>query len=400
MLKNNKGQTLYYFLIFTLILVISWAMMLNIAKLIRTRMTMQNDADSFALSLAVHKARTMNMVANLNYLIGSLLAMGTVPNVVQIPSYNTDNIASYITGDYEDGFYAEEDDDVETLKKWVDNLQDLQEAVLKNHILYADALRAQYISKGYYANISSYPLMPSADNAEKLFGLKRNSKGIKYIKTINSTIEDVHFVYNPYPIYLGDALADALSKNSSNGILYIVSKLISFIDDNMPQKEFQKKEYSWYITDNEKFYKQKIKVSLTDPEFLNSGNSDGLLFKSLLSISKPLITVFSAASIYNTKGTMFPDSEGTNTGTLKGSMLYAYDILFIAQSAKFLSSLNNWKLPPYVIAAIAAYITSEAALSYMTAAQDKNNPIDSYLNARSGGWAAHIVAYKNQDDGE
>jgi hypothetical protein len=366
-------------------------------------MTMQNEADSFALSLAVHKARTMNMVANLNYLIGSVLSLGTLPNVVQMPSYSTDNIASYIGGDYKkDELYSEEDDDVKSLKSWVDALQDMQEEALRNHITYADFLRAEYIKKGYYAHIYSYPLVPTVSNAEKLFGLKRNSNGIKYIKTINSAIKDVHFVYNPYPVYFGDALADALSKNKGNIILATVAKLMSFIDENMPKKKSEEKDYSWYITDKENFYKQKIRVSLSNAGVLFSEGEDAPLFKKLFNISKPLTTVFSAASIYNTKGTMFPDSEGTNTGTLKGKAYFAYDSSFLIQSGQFINSLDNWKLPPYVIVGIAAYIMAESMAAYLSALNDKNNPVDAYLDAREGGWAAHFVPFrsKNTADGE
>ncbi|MDR3243872.1 MAG: hypothetical protein LBT79_03900, partial [Elusimicrobiota bacterium] len=74
-MKNNKGQTLYYFMVLILIVIISWAMMLNISMLIIERMKMQNEADNIAYGLAVQKARVYNTLGGINYLIGSVLSL-------------------------------------------------------------------------------------------------------------------------------------------------------------------------------------------------------------------------------------------------------------------------------------------------------------------------------------
>ena len=122
--KNNRGQTLYYFMIFTLILVLSWAMMLNIAKIIRDRMNMQNAADNIALSIATHKARTMNLVAGLNYIMGITLALGTDP-FIQMPSFNTDIIAAYPAGDISRS-WSREYSSVKRMKEIVEALKKLK----------------------------------------------------------------------------------------------------------------------------------------------------------------------------------------------------------------------------------------------------------------------------------
>ncbi|GHT42682.1 hypothetical protein AGMMS49921_08480 [Endomicrobiia bacterium] len=95
LLKNNKGQTLYYFLILVVIFVISFAMMLNIANLIRNRMIMQNKADNIALSLATHKARVLNFLGGTNYLMGTALSLGMNPRGIQLSSYSTDAIGGF-----------------------------------------------------------------------------------------------------------------------------------------------------------------------------------------------------------------------------------------------------------------------------------------------------------------
>src|SRR3989339_34221 len=76
-IKNKgSGQVMPYFLIMMVVLIISWAMLLNIAKLLRDRMVMQNAADNAAISVAVYKARVLNTLGKMNYLIACALYGG------------------------------------------------------------------------------------------------------------------------------------------------------------------------------------------------------------------------------------------------------------------------------------------------------------------------------------
>lgn len=44
-------------------------------------MTMQNEADNIALSLATYKARVLNFLGNTNYLMGIILSLGMNPSL-------------------------------------------------------------------------------------------------------------------------------------------------------------------------------------------------------------------------------------------------------------------------------------------------------------------------------
>lgn len=71
--KAVRGQAMPYFFMMMVVLVLCWAMIVNIAKLVKDRMMMQNAADNAALSVAVYKARVLNKLGELNFLIGCAL---------------------------------------------------------------------------------------------------------------------------------------------------------------------------------------------------------------------------------------------------------------------------------------------------------------------------------------
>lgn len=76
--KNISGQALPYFMMMMVALVLCWAMMINIAKLLKDRMVAQNAADNAALSCAVHQARMMNMLARINKAMAEIFYNETV----------------------------------------------------------------------------------------------------------------------------------------------------------------------------------------------------------------------------------------------------------------------------------------------------------------------------------
>ena len=67
--SRSRGQAMPYFFMMMVVLVLCWAMIVNIAKLVKDRMMMQNAADNAALSVAVYKARVLNKLGQLNFLM-------------------------------------------------------------------------------------------------------------------------------------------------------------------------------------------------------------------------------------------------------------------------------------------------------------------------------------------
>ncbi|AKL97665.1 hypothetical protein Epro_0286 [Endomicrobium proavitum] len=346
-----------------MILVISWAMMLNIAKLIRDRMVMQNEADSIALNIATHKARTYNFVGSMNYLIGVVLSLGMESLGIQFPSYSTDHIGGFpdvamalgrehpLSDFKHNTLGGKKDNTVSAIKKTVDVLSGLQDIAIISHKAYHAGIMAENFSNKY--NIVTSPLLAN-------MGIKRNSKGIKYYKTLNACA--------------------------------YISSTLHF--HTVFESEYDQSQYSWFVED-EDLYKQKIKVTLRKKP--NSNNTP--LFARLLNIKYPEIIVYSAAAPYNTKGSLFPKTETTYTGNTlatsalnEAAFLEQLTLLNIAglRSIKF-SAILGPEAPIIVAAAVAFVDVCIAAKRIMNVKQD--NPIDAYDNAKAGGWGAHLVPY-------
>jgi hypothetical protein len=109
--------------------------------------------------------------------------------------------------------------------------------------------------------------------------------------------------------------------------------------------------------------------------------------------------VFSAASPYNVKGSMFPKIEDTFTGATKTTMILV-ESASLAQLALMERAIANASAfgpcaVPFIVAAEAAialnYAESKTASAKLLSRKD--NPIDAYLKAKSGGWGDHLVPY-------
>jgi hypothetical protein len=364
-LKNNKGQTLYYFLILTVILVISWAMMLNIACLIRDRIRLQNEADCIALSLATYKARVLNFLGGTNYLIGEVLSLGMNPRITQLVSYSTDVIGSFpatmkpsfessLSDLKHETFGHKKDKGIRKIKYIVDTIQKAQDLSIKSYYAYHYSILSGNISKDY--NILLSPSRP-----EKNLGLKRNSKGINYYSTVNLAC-----------VYLDASMH-----------FHILSR-----------NKYKQSKYSWFV-EGEKFSEQKVKVVLC-----KKIGKRRPMFSKFLGIHYPQITIFSAASPYNVKGSMFPKTEDTFTGATKTTMVLS-EAASIAQLALMERAIANGSsfgpaAVPFIAAAEAAvalnYLESKRASAQLLSGKD--NPIDAYLKAKLGGWGAHLVPYE------
>ncbi|MDR1434199.1 MAG: hypothetical protein LBI93_03525 [Endomicrobium sp.] len=364
-LKNNKGQTLYYFLILTVILIISWAVMLNIARLIKDRIRLQNEADCIALSLATYKARVLNFLGGTNYLIGEVLSLGMNPRITQLVSYSTDMIGGFpatmkpsfespLSDLKHETFGHKNDEGVRKIKYIIDTIQKVQDLAIKSYYAYHYSILSSNIFKDY--NVLLLPSRP-----EKNLGLKRNSKGINYYSTINLAC-----------IYLDASMH-----------FHILSR-----------NKYKQSKYSWFV-EGEKFYRQKVKVVLC-----KKIGKRRPIFSKFLGIHYPQVTVFSAASPYNVKGSMFPKTEDTFTGATKATMVLS-EAASIAQLALMERAIANGSsfgpvAVPFIAAAEAAvalnYLESKRASAQLLSGKD--NPIDAYLKAKLGGWGAHLVPYE------
>ncbi|MDR1943169.1 MAG: hypothetical protein LBQ04_03555 [Endomicrobium sp.] len=364
-MKNNKGQTLYYFLILTVILIISWAMMLNIACLIKDKIRLQNEADCIALSLATYKARVLNFLGGTNYLIGEVLSLGMNPRITQLVSYSTDMIGgfpatmkpsfeSHLSDLKHETFGHKNDEGVRKIKYIIDTIQKIQDLAIKSYYAYHYSILSSNIFKDY--NVLLFPSRP-----EKNLGLKRNSKGINYYSTINLAC-----------IYLDASMH-----------FHILSR-----------NKYKQSKYSWFV-EGEKFYEQKVKVVLC-----KKIGKRRPIFSKFLGIHYPQVMVFSAASPYNVKGSMFPKTEDTFTGATKTTMVLS-EAASIAQFALMERAIANGSsfgpvAVPFIAAAEAAvafnYLESKRASAQLLSGKD--NPIDAYLKAKLRGWGAHLVPYK------
>jgi len=85
-MKNRKGQVLPYMLIMSIVLILSWAMMINIAKILRDKMILQNNVDNTAISIANLQARTLNLLGETNYLMATVLSTAGYPESLAFDS--------------------------------------------------------------------------------------------------------------------------------------------------------------------------------------------------------------------------------------------------------------------------------------------------------------------------
>ena len=378
-IKNNKGQVVPYFIVLTMILLISWAMMINIAKLIRDRMILQNSVDNTVLSVATLQARTLNILGATNYLLATILSAASNPKVVMFPSLSTDKIAgSMIPGIFSDykclgksNYSFSSRTGVQNLRKAVNAIQTIQNAAVAEHYMkYLQILKdipakdcSVIVVPSRFVNDLKNFNIPNISDPSVLLGLKKNTKGINYYETKNYCI-------------------DLKSKH-----YHIV--------DSVP---YAKDKYSWYVQDKN-FYDQKfIAYGVKLPSA--KSNKGYPLFANLIGIKWPPITAYSAAAVYNVDGCMFPENENTKTGL---DPIVAVGMLpIVAKQLKVFWDFAELvaKIPIVGIAGSAALVASGAYYAYQTynniydGLTDEITPIRQYKKSYNGGWDAHLVPIK------
>ena len=88
-MNNRKGQVLPYMLVMSLILIFSWAMMVNIAKILRDKMILQNYVDNTVISVANLQARTLNLLGATNSLMATVLSTASYYMIAMFPSFSS-----------------------------------------------------------------------------------------------------------------------------------------------------------------------------------------------------------------------------------------------------------------------------------------------------------------------
>ena len=386
---NKKGQVLPYMLVMSIILILSWAMMLNIAKVLRDKMILQNTVDNAAISIANLSARTLNLLGQTNYLMATVLSTAGYPESLTfdtllnsyipciprlyVPSFSTDKVCgSMIPGplcDYKCHSINTQYKGVKNLRDIVQKIQKFQDLLIANYatqyllllksfskdnmqIVVIPSKFAKDITDFNFGNFSLNILNPRA-----YLGIKRNSKKIKYHKTKNYCfdIKAAHAHFVAAEVYKTD-------------------------------------EYSWYVQD-ENFY---------DKKFVAFGrkslNKNYPLFKRVFDIKMPSLIAVSAAGLYNVKGSMFPEKETVSTGanlaiaTLSSFTLLAKQSEMLIDLAKKVSMIKIiGDALALVICGLEADMMATAIYNFYKAKDDKQTPIYKYNQAEYGGWDSHLV---------
>lgn len=377
---NKKGQVLPYFLVMSMILLLSWAMMINIAKLLRDRMILQNSVDNVALSIGTLQARTLNLLGATNHLMATILSTASYPKIAMFPTFSTDRIGgSMIPGPFCDykcsgsGFQMTESyTGVLRMKKAINKIQKFQDTVINmyiiNHLSIIKSIPAQdntvIVTPSRFAkNLKS--INPTTITDPKvLLGIKRNNKGITYYKTINYCVD-----FKAKHYHLVNA------------------------------KPYTSDKVSWYIQDKD-FYDKKLIAFGTKLSTAKS-NKSYPLFANMVDIKYPTIYAVSAVGVYNTKGAMFTDKESDEIG-LSYITAAILSPMIIKQLKVFYDASEVLSLIPVVGPILGGTVLVSGGI-YAAVAVDKiisepnnkNTPIYQYNNSELGGWDAHFVPIVN-----
>lgn len=376
----KKGQVLPYFLILSVVLLLSWAMMINIAKLLRDRMILQNSVDNAALSVATLQARTLNLIGVGNHLIATILSTASYPKIAMFPSFSADKVGgSMIPGPFCDykcsgfsGFKMTESyTGVLRMKKTVNKIQKFQDYVIDMYMINQFKI-VKKISQDndiitvmpsrFVKNVTS--LTKAITDPGILLGIKKNKKGITYYKTIN---------------YCGDF----------HGKHYHL----------LNAKQYTKDKVSWYVQDKNFYDKKIIAFGVKNSSYKT--NKGYPLFAEIIGIDYPSLYAVSAAGIYNTKGSMFPSVESGETG-LSYFTAALLSPMIIKQLKVFYDASEVLSMIPAVgpvlggAVLVSGGIYAAAAVEKIISEPDnKNTPIYQYNHSEFGGWDAHLVPVSN-----
>jgi hypothetical protein len=359
---------------------------------------MQNAADNAALSIAVMRARILNLMGVTNYIKGTVLASGSFPKVIHFYTFNQQNVGNQLDSNCTGGEACVGEtkfNSILTMRFFLNQLTNFQNtlmnpAVQKGLFFYV----LERVSK--YQNINSYNQPTGADGAViipesyretgsvfndlsmlastflyKIEGLKQNNNKVTYMKTVNTsgpslTGEHVHVVWY--------------------------------------EKYGEPEAHSWYyISDITQFSKSRITV-LAIKRGLSRLNIGYPIFARWFGISWPDIYAVGSAASYCSQGPMFPTEQNDLTGVpwfmipmielgYVKSLKNSFDV--ISDNAALLPDLGPllWAAIKGGEVAFFAYLNERIR----EAKSLHETPIKTYEEATrdgKGGWQAHLVPVK------
>jgi len=276
---NNSGQLIPLLFIFILIFCLFWFTLLNVGKLMKDKIMMQNAADNSALTCSVLRARALNQLGLLNAILG-LPAFG-----VYVPGLGfTIGKTSYVwwvePPHKKIGKHTYKDK-VKLARKAIKNLILLQDSIIKTYGGGTTYLYSRKIAKRQ--EIDSSNNETGADEIIPLTSfslhLKRNSGDIIYLYTTEIYIPPTPITPEiwlwpiPYPY------------------------------------EIERKSKRWLQQDSKNFHKQMTKI-IAYKRVDSLSNTGYPVGSGLLGLKKwPDIKTIASSCVYNKKGAMFPEEN-------------------------------------------------------------------------------------------
>jgi len=306
-MNNYRGQALPYFFMMMVVLLLCWMMIINLGRLMYEKMMVQNAADNAALSIAAYRARVLNKLGQINYLIGCALygteagltnfynfaiiggPYGVCPQVgapILPMRFVDDKQKVACAGDMLTHFCSGTDMGSNGPTK---NLVSAIRNLVKGMVTVGDSIRLPYpggsvilardIARKQEINGKGEETGPNTvvPLAGLSLGLKRNQSGIKYYQVKSFCIS-----IPPIPIVLPPGLHTHW----------------------WTLEDYAEEEKAWLYGYEKDFYKNhKIIVQVTK----NNKSPGYPLGAGLLGgIQWPDIMAISAAAVYNDGGPMFP----------------------------------------------------------------------------------------------
>ncbi|MDO9513648.1 MAG: Tad domain-containing protein [Elusimicrobiota bacterium] len=313
---RESGQAMPFFVLCMIMLLLFWMTIINVGKLVKDRMVMQNSVDNAAISLAIHQARVMNMVNKINEMIakvfydsipiGPTIGMGGMhplgisgvgggvygvcglaPLLPQLIKDDVSRVGATIdiiplgmtkcscgTGNGSSDLKT----GVQAIKAQIDALIPIQEAIAKLGPM-ASVVIAREIAKRQELNLAGETT--AADEIVYLplsaIHLKRNKQKITYFYAKHIYISIPPCIPIPPGLHL-----------------HIV----------MPKKHAET-EKSWYYADKDSFYKKKFTVTAFKKK--GSASNKGYPFGQKLfpGLEWPAIQTIASAGFYNAGGPGF-----------------------------------------------------------------------------------------------
>ena len=185
--KNQKGQIIVFVLLSVISLSMLWLMLINIGKMVKDRIMMQNAADCAAQTAACIRARGLNMIGPLNASLGIPVFTLGLPKFVWWPTP-----LPYLPCDW----------GAKAAKQYIDGIKKIQGGINKAYggglaFQYARSVarRQEFNSRGEPTGADGILTTPGSFS----LGLERNKGEIWYWGTVWGIIPGIGFGPIPVP---------------------------------------------------------------------------------------------------------------------------------------------------------------------------------------------------------